>query len=104
MTTTLQETIVRVKEGYRIISHRTGKNLGTYKTREEAEAALRRMARFREGQDRIGACRYMTIGGRRICVTGGHNHTGRLREGEKRTLYFGGAQPGRRAMKKAGGT
>lgn len=54
-----------------------------------------------EAAQRIGACSYVGIGGRHVCTTGGHNHTGRLRQGERRTLYFGGAQPGRRAMAKA---
>jgi hypothetical protein len=54
-----------------------------------------------EAATQIGACRFVGIGGRNVCTTGGHNHTGRLKVGEKRTLYFGGAQPGRRAKAKA---
>lgn len=44
----LLEYIVKVKEGYRIISHRTGKNLGTFKTRAAAKKHLKHLARFRE--------------------------------------------------------
>lgn len=32
----------KVKGGWRVYSHRTGKNLGTYKTKGEADRAIRR--------------------------------------------------------------
>jgi SPP1 gp7 family putative phage head morphogenesis protein len=49
--TVLFETIVRVVGGYRIISHRTGKNLGTFTTRERAQRHLAHLARFRESRN-----------------------------------------------------
>lgn len=97
----LQETIRKVAGGYRIISHRTGKNLGTYKTRAQAQAALARMAHYRqEAAQNVGACKYVAIGGRRTCLTGGHNHTGRWPSGQMRTLYMGQAMPGRRMKRR----
>jgi len=44
----LVEYIRKVKGGYRVISHRTGKNLGTYPTLKQAKERLRQLARFRE--------------------------------------------------------
>ena len=38
--------IRKVKSGYAVISHRTGKRLGTYKTRAAAQAAIRRHKHF----------------------------------------------------------
>jgi len=44
----LQETIRQLGDGdYRIYSERTGKNLGTFSSREKAEEHLDRMKRFR---------------------------------------------------------
>jgi len=93
----LAEHIEEVTGGFRIVSHRTGKSLGTYKTRGEAARALARMRRFSEaGVEAHGDCRYITIGGRRTCMTGGHNHTALLQAGQKRMPYYGLARPGRR--------
>ncbi len=92
----MAEHIEKTTDGYRIVSHRTGKNLGTYKTRGEAVRALARMARFREALETHGDCRYITIGGRRTCLTGGHNHSAVLQAGQKRMPYYGMARPGRR--------
>lgn len=44
----LLEYIIKVAGGYRIISHRTGKNLGTFKTRAQAKKHLAHLAQFRE--------------------------------------------------------
>lgn len=40
--------IRKVKGGFRVISHRTGKNLGTYKTKKAAEKRLKQLKRFRK--------------------------------------------------------
>jgi len=40
--------IRKVKEGWRVISHRTGKNLGTYKTKKEAQKRLRQIQAFKK--------------------------------------------------------
>ena len=39
--------IRKVKGGYRVITHQTGKNMGTYKTKAAAERRLRQIGRFR---------------------------------------------------------
>lgn len=121
----LTETIRKAAGGYRIISHRTGKNLGTFPSRAAAERRLAQLARFREAEDcqgvtiagravcitrghgghplvgqeaasQVGACRYLSIGGRRVCITGGHNHSAMLQAGMGyRDLYFGASRPGR---------
>jgi len=39
--------IRRVKEGWRVVSHRTGRNLGTYKTKAGALARLKQIAFFK---------------------------------------------------------
>lgn len=40
--------IKKVKGGYRVVSHRTGKNLGTYRTRAAAQTRLAQVKRFRK--------------------------------------------------------
>lgn len=40
--------IRRVKGGFRVVSHRTGKNLGTFSTHNAAEARLKQLKRFRK--------------------------------------------------------
>ncbi len=40
--------IRKVKAGWRVVSHRTGKNLGTYKTKKEAQERLRQVKYFSE--------------------------------------------------------
>ena len=40
--------IRKVKEGWRVVSHRTGKNLGTYKTKKAAQERLRQVKYFSE--------------------------------------------------------
>ena len=40
-------TIKKVKEGYRLESKKTGKNLGTYKTRAKAEERERQVQYFK---------------------------------------------------------
>lgn len=47
----VQEYIVKVAAGYRIISHRTGKNLGTFRSRAKAKKHLAHLARFREATE-----------------------------------------------------
>ena len=49
--TVLYEYIIKVKGGYRVISHQTGKNLGTFPSRAAARRRLRQLARFREQFD-----------------------------------------------------
>lgn len=44
----LVEYVVKVKGGYRVVSHQTGRNFGTYPTRAAAQRRLRQLARFRE--------------------------------------------------------
>ena len=39
--------ITKLKGGYRVVGHRTGANLGTYRTRAQAEARLRQVKRFK---------------------------------------------------------
>lgn len=39
--------IKKVKGGWRVITHQTGKNMGTYKTKTAAQRRLRQMARHR---------------------------------------------------------
>lgn len=38
--------IKKVKEGYRVVSHKTGRNMGTYKKKEDAEERLKQIKRF----------------------------------------------------------
>lgn len=38
--------IRKVKDGWRVVSHTTGKNLGTYKTKKEAQQRLRQIKYF----------------------------------------------------------
>jgi hypothetical protein len=38
--------IRKVKAGYRVITHKSGRNMGTYKTKKEAEARLKQLKRF----------------------------------------------------------
>jgi len=40
--------IRKVKGGYRVVSHRTGRNLGTYKTKAEAEKRLQQIQAFKK--------------------------------------------------------
>lgn len=46
--------IVKVEEGFRIISKTTGKNLGTFPTRGEAEAREKQIAFFRNEKKSSG--------------------------------------------------
>lgn len=39
--------IRKVKGGYRVITHQTGKNMGTYRTKAAARKRLKQIARFR---------------------------------------------------------
>jgi len=39
--------IRKVKEGYKVVSHQTGKNFGTYKTKAEAKKRLKQIKRFK---------------------------------------------------------
>lgn len=39
--------IVKVKEGYRVVSEKTRRNLGTYKTMGEAKKRLRQVEYFK---------------------------------------------------------
>lgn len=39
--------IRKVKGGYRVVSHRTGRNLGTFKSKEAAQRRLKQLARYR---------------------------------------------------------
>jgi hypothetical protein len=39
--------IVRVKKGYKVVSHQTRKSFGTYPSRAQAEARLAQIRRFR---------------------------------------------------------
>lgn len=39
--------IVKVKEGWRVVSKKTRRNLGTYKTKEEAKKRLRQVEYFK---------------------------------------------------------
>ncbi|MFZ2201958.1 MAG: hypothetical protein WAV56_01025 [Microgenomates group bacterium] len=39
--------IVKVKEGWRVVSEKTRRNLGTYKTKEEAKKRLRQVEYFK---------------------------------------------------------
>lgn len=39
--------IVKVKEGWRVVSEKKGRNLGTYKTKEEAKRRLRQVEYFK---------------------------------------------------------
>ena len=39
--------IIKIKEGYRVVSEKAKKNLGTYKTREEAEKRLQQVEFFK---------------------------------------------------------
>lgn len=39
--------IIKVKQGYRVISEKTGRSFGTYPTREQAEKRLRQIEMFK---------------------------------------------------------
>jgi hypothetical protein len=39
--------IKKVKEGYRVVSEKKGRNLGTYKTKDEAKERLRQVEYFK---------------------------------------------------------
>lgn len=39
--------IKKVKEGYRVVSEKTGRNMGTYKTEDEAKKRLRQIEFFK---------------------------------------------------------
>lgn len=39
--------IRKVKKGYRVITHQTGKNMGTYKTKAAAQKRLRQIKKYR---------------------------------------------------------
>lgn len=47
----MKEFIEPVKGGFRVISHQTGKNFGTYKTRAEAEKRLAQIHRFAKKEE-----------------------------------------------------
>lgn len=38
--------IKQVKGGYKVVTHQTGKNMGTYKTKAAAQARLKQIKRF----------------------------------------------------------
>ena len=38
--------IKKVKSGYRVIAHKSGKNMGTYKTKKAAEKRLKQIKKF----------------------------------------------------------
>lgn len=40
--------IRKVKGGYRVITHQTGKNMGTYKTKAAAQKRLRQIRKYRK--------------------------------------------------------
>ena len=39
--------IRKVKDGYRVITHQTGKNMGTYPTKKAARRRLKQIQRFK---------------------------------------------------------
>jgi hypothetical protein len=39
--------IRKVKGGYRVVTHQTGRNMGTYRTKKAAERRLAQIRRFR---------------------------------------------------------
>ncbi len=39
--------IKKVKEGYRVVSEKKGRNMGTYKTKDEAKERLRQVEFFK---------------------------------------------------------
>lgn len=39
-------TIIKTKHGYKVISHRTGRNMGTYSTKSDAQRRLHQIKRF----------------------------------------------------------
>jgi hypothetical protein len=39
--------IKKIKEGYRVVSEKSGRNLGTYKTKDEAKERLRQVEYFK---------------------------------------------------------
>lgn len=39
--------IIKAKEGYRVVSEKTGRSFGTYPTREQAEKRLRQVEFFK---------------------------------------------------------
>lgn len=40
--------IRRVKGGYRVVSHQTGRNFGTYRTKAQAQRRLAQIKRFKK--------------------------------------------------------
>lgn len=42
--------IKKVKSGYRVVSHKTGRNMGTYDTKKEAEKRLEQIKKFARGK------------------------------------------------------
>jgi hypothetical protein len=38
--------IIKTKNGYKVISHRTGRSMGEYRTKREAEIRLKQLKRF----------------------------------------------------------
>ena len=44
--------IKKVKEGYRVISEKSGRNLGTYKSKDEAKERLRQVEFFKHKAER----------------------------------------------------
>lgn len=39
--------IIKVKEGYRVVSEKTGRSFGTYSTKEQAQKRLRQIEFFK---------------------------------------------------------
>jgi len=39
--------IRKVKSGYKVVSHKTGKSFGTYKTKKQAQKRLKQIKRFK---------------------------------------------------------
>jgi len=44
--------IIKIKEGFRVVSEKTKRNLGTYKTKKEAEKRLRQVEFFKHTHQR----------------------------------------------------
>ena len=44
--------IKKIKDGYRVVSEKSGRNFGTYKTKEEAKERLRQVEYFKHRGDK----------------------------------------------------
>ena len=40
--------IKKVKAGYRVVTHQTGRNMGTYPTKSQAQKRLRQIKKFKK--------------------------------------------------------